>query len=197
MEVVASVEKMSERYLLPVLEQLFADFPFIIQGFHSDNGSEYINQRVAQLLEKLHVEFTKSRARKSNDNALIEGKNGHIVRKMFGHAHIAQRWAPLLNEFNQKHVNPYINYHRPCLFAEIVTAKQGKQRKRYPYDKRMTPYEKFKSLPNAEKYLKPAMRFAILDAIAHKMSDHAAADQLQHARRQWFNGIHEQAWKQA
>jgi transposase len=115
MEMVVSVEKISERYLLPALEQLLADFPFIIQGFHSDNGSEYINQHVAKLLEKLHVEFTKSRARKSNDNALVEGKNGHIVRKIFGHAHIPQHWAPLLNEFNQKHLNPYINYHRPCL----------------------------------------------------------------------------------
>ena len=87
-EVVVSVEKISEHYLIPALEQLLEGFPFTLRNFHSDNGSEYINRRVAKLLEKLRIEFTKSRSRKSNDNALVEGKNGHVVRKLFGYAHI-------------------------------------------------------------------------------------------------------------
>jgi len=41
-------------------------------NFHSDNGSEYINYVVADLLNKANVSQTKSRARKSNDNALVE-----------------------------------------------------------------------------------------------------------------------------
>jgi len=49
-EVVCSVEKISERYLMAVLEQLLDAFPFTLLGFHSDNGSEYINKRVAELL---------------------------------------------------------------------------------------------------------------------------------------------------
>ena len=81
-EVVVSVEKISEYYLNPALEQLLEMFPFVIRGFHSDNGSEYINKQVARLLEKLRIEFTKSRARHSNDNALVECKNGHVVRKL-------------------------------------------------------------------------------------------------------------------
>ena len=85
-QVVVCVEKISENYLLPALEQLIEAFPFVIQGFHSDNGSEYINQRVARLLEKLRIEQTKSRPRQSNDNALIEGKNGAVIRKHLGHA---------------------------------------------------------------------------------------------------------------
>ena len=75
-EVVVSVERISEVYLIPALEHLLASFPFVIRGFHADNGSEYINRRVARLLEKLRIEFTKSRARHSNDNALVECKNG-------------------------------------------------------------------------------------------------------------------------
>ena len=59
-EVVCTVEKISERYLIPALEQLLEIFPFTVLGFHSDNGSEYINKRVAELLEKLRIEFTKS-----------------------------------------------------------------------------------------------------------------------------------------
>ena len=128
-QVVCTVEKISESYLLPALEQLLAVFPFPIQGFHSDNGSEYINGRVARLLGKLLIAFTKSRARQTNDNALVESKNGAVVRKLFGHGHIPQRWAPLMNTFNQKHLTPYLNFHRPCFFPEIQTDPKGKERK--------------------------------------------------------------------
>ena len=197
MQMVLSLEKISERYLIPILKQLLADFPLVIQGFHSDNGSEYINKRVAELLEKLRTEFTKSRSRQTNDNALVESKNGHVVRKIFGHGHIPQRWASLINDFNRQHLNPYINYHRPCLFPVIITDSKGKQRKRYPYQSLMTPYEKLKSLPDADQYLKPGITFEILDAIAYQQSDNEAADELQKARRQLFKTIHERETKRA
>ena len=73
------MEKFSERYLIPALEQLREDLPFVILGFHSDNGSEYINKRVAGLLEKLRIEFTECRSRQTNDNALAESRNGHEI----------------------------------------------------------------------------------------------------------------------
>ena len=190
-EVVCTVEKISERFLIPVLEQLLDTFPFVIKGFHSDNGSEYINKHVAKLLEKLLIEFTKSRARHTNDNALAESKNASIVRKHLGYSHIPQKWAPLMNEFNQTTLNPYINYHRPCFFAEVIVDEKGKQRKRYPYDQMMTPYEKLKSLPNASCYLKPGMSFKQLDEMAHEISDNEAAEQLQKAKIKLFQTIFE------
>jgi len=189
-EVVCTVEKISERYLLPALEQLLEAFPFQVLGFHADNGSEYINQRVAALLEKLRIEFTKSRSRQSNDNALAESKNGAVVRKLFGYSHIPQRFAPLINDFNQQYLNPYLNFHRPCFFPETRTDSQGKQRKVYRYEKMMTPYDKLKSLPGAQGYLKPGIGFAILDQLAHQISDNQAADRLQKARQKLFKTIH-------
>lgn len=188
-EVVCTVEKISERYLIPALEQLLETFPFQVLGFHSDNGSEYINQRVAELLEKLLIEFTKSRARQSNDNALAESKNGAVVRKLFGYSHIPQRFASLINDFNRQHLNPYINFHRPCFFPETRTDSKGKQRKVYRYETMMTPYDKLKSLPKAEDYLKPGVRFEILDTVAHQISDNQAADRLQKARQTLFKTI--------
>lgn len=146
-EVVVSMEKISEHYLVPALEQLVDSLPFTLHNFHSDNGSEYVNRRVAKLLEKLRIEFTRPRSRRSNDNALVEGKNGHVLRKLFGYTHIPQRWAETLNDFHRSHTNPYHNYHRPCLFSETLTDPRGKQRKRYPYRLSMTPYDKLKSLP--------------------------------------------------
>jgi transposase InsO family protein len=190
-EVVCSVEKISEQYLIPVLAALLTTFPFEILGFHSDNGSEYINKNVEKLLNKLHVEFTKSRSRKSNDNALAECKNGAIIRKHLGYIHIPQKWAPLLNEFDQNYLTPYINYHRPCLFAEEIIDKQGKIKKKYPYKLMMTPYEKFKSLPAAKQYLKPGTTFIELDKIAMKLTDLQAAEQLQSAKKIMFKKIFE------
>ncbi len=194
-QVVCTVEKISEAYLLPALAQLLNAFPFLIRGFHSDNGSEYINGRVAALLGKLLIEFTKSRARQTNDNALAESKNGAVVRKLFGHAHISQRWAPLINAFNQEHLNPYLNFHRPCFFPEIRTEANGEVRKIYRYETMMTPYDKLKSLPGAADQLNPGVTFAILDATAHQLSDNQAADLLQKARRRLFTTIHERTQK--
>jgi len=196
-EGVASAERISERYLIPVLESLIDSFPFIIKGFHADNGSEYINQRVADLLNKLLIELTKSRSRRTNDNALVESKNGSIVRKHLGYHHIAQKWASLINEFNQKYLNPYINYHRPCFFPVVTIDAKGKQKKTYPYKAMMTPYEKLKSLPDANQCLKPGLTLKQLNDSALAISDNEAAQQLNEARKQLFKTIHEQDQKVA
>lgn len=193
-EVVCTVEKISEQYLIPVLQYILAFFPFKVIGFHSDNGSEYINKNVARLLEKLLIEFTKSRSRHSNDNALAESKNGSVVRKALGYHHIPQRWAGHVNEFNQAYLNPYINYHRPCLFAEIITDEKGKQRKKYYYKNMMTPYDKLKSLTDAEKYLKDGMSFEIMDKVAYAITDNQSADALQKARQLLFKTIDEREY---
>jgi len=196
-EVVVSVEKISESYLISALEALLDEFPFKIVNFHSDNGSEYVNKTVARLLGKLLIEFTKSRPRHSNDNALAEGKNAAIVRKIFGYSHIPQRFTKELNKFNQSALNPYINYHRPCLFPIIMTDEKGKQKKKYEYKNMMTPYEKFKSLPLAESYLKDGLNFKKLDDIASAISDNDAADYLQQQRKILFKQIHEGCLKSA
>ena len=116
-EVVCTVEKISERYLVPVLEGMLAGFPFKLLEFHSDNGSEFINHKVAELLNSLNIALTKSRSRHSNDNALVESKNGSVIRKLLGHAHVPQHHAERFNLFDQAHLNPYVNYHRPCFLS--------------------------------------------------------------------------------
>lgn len=189
-EGVATCERISEAFLIPVLEALLQSFPFVIKGFHSDNGSEYINAHVAKLLNKLLIEEqTKSRSRHSNDNAQAESKNGAIVRKHLGYSHIPQRFAALVNAFCQDHLNPYVNFHRPCLFAETITDAKGRQRKRYPYKLMMTPYEKLKSMDKAEQFLKPGITFEQLDAQAAAMSDNDAAQRLNDARAILFKTI--------
>ncbi|MDP2997487.1 MAG: hypothetical protein Q8N47_08365, partial [Bryobacterales bacterium] len=177
-EIVGCVSKISERHLLPVLEAMLHQFPFRILGFHADNGSEYINHLVAGLLEKLLVEFTKSRASRSQDNALVEGKNGAVVRKYIGYGHIAGEHAEALQKFYTAQLNPYLNFHRPCGFATVSLDARGKRSRKYKAQDYATPYEKLKSLPEAIQYLKPNIGFAQLDRLAMAMSDTECALQM-------------------
>jgi len=191
-EVILSCAKISEVYLIPILTEMLNTFPFTVKGFHADNGSEYINHHVAELLNKLHIELTKSRARQSNDNALAESKNASVVRKTFGYSHIDQGWADELNSFNRDYLNPFINYHRPCYYPTIIIDEKGRQRKKYHYDKMMTPYEKLKSLDQATDYLKQGISFDQMDKEAYKISDNEFTDQMNLAKKRLFKQIIEQ-----
>jgi len=177
-EFVFCVPAISEKYMKEIVQRLIDLCPFVVINFHSDNGSEFINKVVADLLNKALVNQTKSRPRKHNDNALVECKNGSIVRKHFGYAHIpaTERNAQLLNAFCVHYLNFYLNYHRPCGFADTTMDKKGKEKK--TYNNYQTPYEKLKSLPNATQYLKPKISFEKLDKVAKQISDTNFARQM-------------------
>lgn len=181
-EAVGCTERISEQYLLPVLEAMLHQFPFRILGLHTDNGSEYVNHTVAKLLNKLLVEFTRSRPNHSSDNALVEGKNGAIIRKHLGYGHIASEHAEQIQRFYMRYFNPYLNYHRPCGFARVDCDARGRRRRHYATDDYATPYEKFRSLPNAHRYLQEGLRWELLDRTAYAMSDTEAARQMLRAK---------------
>jgi len=188
-EFIGAVEAISEKYMKKVLTELLEQFPFTIIEFHADNGSEYINKVVVELLNKSMITLTKSRPRKTTDNALIESKNGSIIRKHMGYIHIPRGKASLINSFYKNHFNTYLDYHRPCAFAKIVTDKKGKEKKIYPKDNYMTPYEKFKSLKNAEQYLKPEINFNKLDKIPLEISSTDYAKKMQKEKQLVFKNI--------
>jgi hypothetical protein len=181
-QVVGAVETISERHLLPVLEAILHQFPFRILGFHCDNGSEFINHTVARLLNKLLVEFTKSRPYRTTDNALVEGKNGAVVRKHIGYGPLAAGQAAALQSFYTAYFNPYLNYHRPCGFATVEITEQGKRKRRYRPEDYRTPYEKLLSLPRWEQFLKPGVTAQALRQQAIRRSDTEAAQQMQQAK---------------
>ena len=167
-QVVATVQTISEAHLLPVIKQMLAQFPFEIIGFHADNGSEYVNHKVAAMLEKLRIEFTRSPPRRSNDNGLAETRNGAVVRKTFGYEHIPQRHATRFNTFCVEYLNPFLNFHRPCLFStDKPDPKKPRRIKRvYRAKDAMTPLDKLASLPDAAKFLRPGITLEHLHQLA-------------------------------
>ena len=190
-EIVAAVPRISEAYLEPVLVMVLAQFPFVIHGFHSDNGSEFINQTVARLLNKLMIEQTKSRPRHSNDNGLAETKNGAIIRKHMGWGHLQEVHADPIQQFYSAHLNPYLNYHRPCAQADVEVDAKGRIRRRYR--RYQTPLETLLKLPKPQQYLRPGLIVATLERIAGLMSDTEAARRMQQAKHKLFEQLRKSA----
>ena len=184
-QVVGAVAQISEAYLLPVLEAMLEQFPFRILGFHSDNGSEFVNHTVAKLLNKLLIEQTKSRPRHSNDNGLVEAKNGAVVRKHMGYSHIAAPHATAINAFYEEFINPYLNFHRPCGVPEVVMDAKGKAKR--VYRQYATPWEILRQLPDVAGYLKiGVVTIQDLDRQARAKTDTGAAMEMQRAKQKLF-----------
>ena len=186
-EVVVTVEGISEYFLIPALEDALSQFPFHLLGFHSDNGSEYINKRVAELLQKLLIEQTKSRPRHTNDNPHAEGKNNFVVRRTFGYTHIPKKHASRINAFNRQHLNPYLFFHRQCAFADEVIDTRGKIKK--VYKRYLTPCERVLSIENIDQYLKPGITTASLRRDQMKQTHLAAAKEMRAAKDTLFAKI--------
>ena len=180
-EIVGATPYISEAWLVPVLEAMVEQFPFAIAGFHSDNGSEFINAVVARLLDKLLIEQTKSRPRHSNDNGLAETKNGAVIGKHMGYGPMAAEHATAVQQFYRNHFNPYLNFHRPCAQPELYTDEKGRTRRHYRLYR--TPWESLQQVPKAAQYLRKEMNLAMLERMAGAVSDTEAAQRMQRAKQ--------------
>lgn len=186
-EIVFCVPQICEACMIPALEEILEQYPFVIFNFHSDRGGENINYQVADLLQSLHVKQTKSRSYHCNDNALVETKNGSVIRKNMGWQHINQELVDKVNRYYRNFFNPYLNFHRPCGFPTIAVDKNGKKTKRYQNYR--VPYEALKNLPQAEKFLRPGIGFDKLDKIAYQYSDNEWGEILRKEERKLFEEI--------
>jgi len=186
-EIVAATPQISELWLLPVLDAILQQFPFVIRGFHSDNGSEFINYTVARLLEKLLVEQTRSRAHHSGDNGLVESKNGAVIRKHIGFGYIGAQHAEAMDQFHRQHLNPYVNFHRPCAVPTLLTQPNGKRRR--VYQRWATPFELFREMPQCQSLLRPGVTLAELEGFAQRQSDTEVALAMQRAKRKLLGSI--------
>jgi len=186
-QIVGATPQVSEAWLLPVLEAMLAQFPFRIRGFHSDNGSEFLNHPVETLLNKLLIEQTKSRPRHSNDNGLAESKNGWVIRKHIGYGHIHSAQAEAFDHFYRQHFNPYLNFHRPCGVPEIRVLANGEHERRYRWY--ATPWQILRQLPDLARHLRPGVTIEQLAAQARQHDDLEAAQRMQEAKRKLFAGL--------
>lgn len=189
-EFVAAAQAITQDILIPILRRLLKAYPFKIVSFHCDNGSEFINKHIVALLNELLIsDMTKSRPRHSNDNAIVESKNGSIIRTWIGYGFIDKKFTQALNEFYFGCFNEYLNYHRPCAFPSLKELPNGKIKKVYKQEDYATPYDKLKSLPNAKQYLIKGESFRLLDQRYLCKNCNHQAEIVQAERQKLFNKI--------
>jgi hypothetical protein len=92
--------------------------------------------------------------------------------------------------FHREHLNPYINFHRPCAVPTILTEANGKRRR--VYLRWATPFELFQEVPQCERLLRPGVTLAELRSLAGSQTDTEAALAMQRAKRKLFGSIRAQ-----
>ena len=113
--------------------------------------------------------------------------NASVVRKHMGFAHIPQKHAARINAFYQQTFNPWLNLHRPCMYATEVISPKGKIVKRYKHEDVKTPLECLVMLcQKGLVTLKKGITLASLQTQANANTDLAAAQEMQRAKRDLF-----------
>lgn len=139
-----SIRNNASKWITAGIEELRARFPFPMVIFDSDCGGEFINHEVADWLQDRDITQTRSRPYQKNDQAHVESKNNHVVRK---HAFYWRYDTPgelqLLNRLWEL-VSLRLNFFTPTRKAVGYTTTAAGRRKRV-YDKPATPWQRLRA----------------------------------------------------
>lgn len=139
-----SIRNNASKWIVEGIEELQERFPFAMVTFDSDCGSEFINHEVAAWLQARDIEQTRSRPYQKNDQAHVESKNNHVVRK---HAFYWRYDTPdeleLLNRLWPL-VSLRLNFFTPTKKPVGYTTTASGRRQRV-YDKPATPWQRLQA----------------------------------------------------
>jgi hypothetical protein len=100
-------------HILAALKAGLEEVPFAVTGLDFDNGTEFLNKAVIKWAAQREIFFTRSRPYKKNDQATIESKNNHLVRKYgFYYRYDTAEERTVLNRL-WRLVNDRFNYLTP------------------------------------------------------------------------------------
>jgi hypothetical protein len=131
--------------------------PFPWLGAHPDTGSEFINRFVVEWCVDEHIELSRSRPGKSNDNMYVEERNGHVIRKTVGYIRLDCRES--VNALNALYVvlTPYL-IHFVAVRRTLEKAKIQSQYRRTYEKVPKTPYQRILEHPSVEERIKEKLR---------------------------------------
>ena len=114
--------------------------PVMLAGLDSDNGSEFINRVLYYYCWREGIVFTRGRAWQKNDSALVEQKNGAIVRHLVGYDRFASRaaYAQLARVYAL--VCLHVNFFQPV--EKLVSKHRTGARVQRVFDRAQTPYQR-------------------------------------------------------
>ena len=136
-----SVRNNAHKHILAALKFGVEQIPFEVVGLDFDNGSEFLNEAVIGWAANRDIFFTRSRPYKKNDQATIESKNNHLVRKYgFYYRYDTEPERRVLNRL-WKLVNDRFNYLTPTKKPIGYGSDHAGRRKRI-YDTPATPLQR-------------------------------------------------------
>jgi hypothetical protein len=128
-------------HVLDVLESAVEEIPFEVVGLDFDNGGEFLNHDVVTWAGQRQIYFTRSRPYKKNDQATIESKNNHLVRRYgFYYRYDTPAELRVLNRLWPL-VNDRLNYFTPTKKPAGWDADRDGRRRRI-YDRPQTPLDR-------------------------------------------------------
>jgi len=145
---VRALKNKAQKWTMEAVDDIFKTFPVPIKGFDSDSGGEFINLYFKKYCEERQINFTRGRARRSNDNCYVEQKNGDVVRKTVEYFRYEGDEAVAALQKVYSYLNPLINYFYPT--KKTIDKKNlpnGKIKK--IFEKQLkTPYERVLEHPD-------------------------------------------------
>lgn len=126
---------------LEAVSQVRSRYPFLWQGIHSDNGSEFINAHLFRYIEKEGLGFSRSRPYKKNDNCLVEQKNWTHVKKFVGYLRYdTEAELNILNDLYRNELRLYKNFFQPVI--KLISKERVGGKIHRKYDTAKTPCQR-------------------------------------------------------
>ena len=136
-----TVRNNAHTHILGALTAAVTEIPFEVTGLDFDNGTEFLNKAVITWAGEREIFFTRSRPYKKNDQATIESKNNHLVRKYgFYYRYDTDEERAVLNRL-WRLVNDRLNYLTPTKKPVGFGTDRNGQRTRI-YDTPATPLDR-------------------------------------------------------
>ena len=137
-----------QRATLDSLSAIKDRLPFALLGAHPDTGSEFINWHLKGWCDEQSIELTRSRPNHKNDNAYVEQKNGHVVRRFVGYQRLdCKDTVAVLNELYEV-LDRYLNHF--VASRKLVSKERHGSKYKKKYDKGQTPYQRVLARPDSE-----------------------------------------------
>ncbi len=135
----------SSAQVIQAMTCIEATLPFLLRGFKSDSGSEFMNYELLAYFREnrpgVPITMTRSRPYKKDDNCYVEQKNFTHVRQLFGYARIdSPELVPLMNEIYTRYWGPLQNFFMPS--QKLLRKTRIGARIKKEYGPALTPYQR-------------------------------------------------------
>jgi transposase InsO family protein len=130
----------AQKWTFEALAHIKATALIPVSEFHSDNGSEFINNATERWCADNHIPFTRSRDHKKNDNCFVEQKNGAVVRSYVDYDRLEGLEEQALLAAVYQPLVPLLNFFMPS--QKLITKLRIGSKEIKKYDKPTSPFQR-------------------------------------------------------